>query len=146
MRVQNLTALVCAALVAAATAVSAADIPGPVLDPYLQVQTALAADSLSGAQTAAKALSAQAAKLGPALKTVLAPADKLAAAADIKAARTAFGELSDAMIGIAGAGTGGKGVRVAYCPMVKKSWLQKDGEIANPYYGSSMLRCGEFTK
>jgi hypothetical protein len=145
MRIRPLTAFVFATFVAA-TAAMAADIPGAVLDPYIQVQTALAADSLSGAQTAAKALSAQAGKLGPALKAVLAPADKLAGAADIKAARAAFGELSDAMITMAGAGTGGKGVRVAYCPMVKKSWLQKDGEIANPYYGSQMLRCGSFTK
>jgi Cu(I)/Ag(I) efflux system membrane fusion protein len=146
MRLQTPATLVFAALLATASFVSAADIPGSVLDPYLQVQTALAGDSLSGAHTAARALSAQAAKAGPALKAVIAPADKIAAAADIKAARTAFGELSDAMIGIAGAGTGGKGVRVAYCSMVKKSWLQKDGEIANPYYGSAMLRCGEFTK
>ncbi len=146
MRVHALTAAVCAVFVTAATAVSAADIPGPVLDPYLQIQTALAADSLSGAQAAARTLSGQAARLGPALKAVLAPANTLAAAADIKAARAAFGDLSDAIVAIAGSGSGGKGVRVAYCSMVKRSWLQKDGEIANPYYGSAMLRCGEFTK
>ena len=67
-------------------------------------------------------------------------------AADIKAARAAFGDLSDVVLAWAGEGTGGKGVRVAYCPMVKKSWLQTGGEIANPYYGSGMLRCGSFTK
>jgi hypothetical protein len=37
------------------------------------------------------------------------------------------------------------GVRVAYCPMVRKSWVQMDGPLANPYYGSAMLGCGEFT-
>jgi hypothetical protein len=37
-------------------------------------------------------------------------------------------------------------VKVAYCPMVRKSWLQKDGTISNPYYGSSMQTCGEFKK
>lgn len=33
-----------------------------------------------------------------------------------------------------------------YCPMVKGGggdWLQLDEALANPYYGSSMLRCGE---
>src|SRR5690606_34526767 len=33
-----------------------------------------------------------------------------------------------------------------YCPMVKGGggdWLQASGELANPYYGSEMLRCGE---
>jgi Cu(I)/Ag(I) efflux system membrane fusion protein len=146
MFTRRLTTCVVAVLLAGAVPALAEDIPAPVLEPYIQIQTALAADSLSGAQTAAKTLSAQAAKLGPALKVVLVPADKLAAATDIKIARAAFGELSNVMLGLAGDGTGGKGVRVAYCPMVKKSWLQKDGEIANPYYGSSMLRCGEFTK
>ena len=29
----------------------------------------------------------------------------------------------------------------AYCPMHKRSWLQPDGEIGNPYGG--MPRCGE---
>ncbi len=37
-------------------------------------------------------------------------------------------------------------VKKAYCRMVKKFWLQKGDQIANPYYGSSMLRCGEFKK
>jgi hypothetical protein len=35
-------------------------------------------------------------------------------------------------------------VKEAYCPMVKKSWLQKDGSIRNPYYGPAMPTCGEF--
>jgi hypothetical protein len=37
----------------------------------------------------------------------------------------------------------GERPRVAYCPMAKKPWLQDSEEIANPYYGSKMLRCGE---
>jgi hypothetical protein len=36
------------------------------------------------------------------------------------------------------------GVRTAYCPMAKKSWLQKGDTLANPYYGTSMPTCGEF--
>jgi hypothetical protein len=30
--------------------------------------------------------------------------------------------------------------------MVKKSWLQKEPDIRNPYYGTAMLTCGSFTK
>ena len=59
-------------------------------------------------------------------------------AADLKTAREAFGALSDAVIA-AGTAEGWKDIpdlRVAYCPMVKKSWLQKDDVIKNPYYGS----------
>ena len=69
-------------------------------------------------------------------------------AADLKAAREAFGALSDAVIA-AGTAEGWKDVpdlRVAYCPMIKKSWLQKDDVIKNPYYGASMSSCGEIKK
>ena len=38
------------------------------------------------------------------------------------------------------------GYSLAYCPMANENkgahWVQKEGEITNPYYGSSMLRCG----
>jgi len=35
------------------------------------------------------------------------------------------------------------GVNVVFCSMAKGSWLQKEKVIANPYYGSKMLRCDE---
>ena len=35
---------------------------------------------------------------------------------------------------------------VGYCPMVKASWLQTSEELANPYMGEKMLRCGEVTE
>jgi hypothetical protein len=28
--------------------------------------------------------------------------------------------------------------------MVRKSWLQRDAKIRNPYYGTAMSSCGEF--
>lgn len=34
---------------------------------------------------------------------------------------------------------------LAHCPMVNADWLQSSEEIANPYYGSQMLRCGQVT-
>jgi len=36
-------------------------------------------------------------------------------------------------------------VFVAHCPMVKADWLTPTRQIANPYYGSAMLTCGEIT-
>lgn len=36
-----------------------------------------------------------------------------------------------------------EGLQKVNCSMAKADWVQKKGEIANPYYGSSMLRCGE---
>ena len=37
-----------------------------------------------------------------------------------------------------------EGVRVAFCPMQLKPWMQADGAIRNPYYGSRMPTCGSF--
>lgn len=36
-----------------------------------------------------------------------------------------------------------KGLIIAECPMAKAKWIQKEGKISNPYYGSSMLECGQ---
>ena len=40
-----------------------------------------------------------------------------------------------------GAGIG-DAVKVAYCPMVQKYWLQQGDKIQNPYYGKKMSECG----
>ena len=52
---------------------------------------------------------------------------------------TKFGVLSEAidtyMTGLHLTPPGGR-ASVAYCPMVRKPWLQKDETIANPYYGT----------
>ncbi|MGZ5191323.1 MAG: DUF3347 domain-containing protein [Flavisolibacter sp.] len=37
-------------------------------------------------------------------------------------------------------------IYLQYCPMKKASWLSSEKEIRNPYYGSSMLTCGEVTE
>ena len=143
-RVRLVTILVCAVMAAAAS-VRAADVPAPLLDAYLKIGTTLAADKTDGVPAAAKAIAAEAKKLGASGAATLAAAGKMAAAADLKTARAAFGPLSDAVIALAGNGpTASGGARRAYCPMVKKYWLQKGDKIENPYYGSEMLRCGEF--
>ncbi len=35
---------------------------------------------------------------------------------------------------------------VAHCPMKNADWLQQDETIANPYFGSAMLGCGEVNR
>lgn len=69
-------------------------------------------------------------------------AGALTAATSLDAARDAFFDLSKPLVRWRKAVDGDKPV-VAYCPMVKRSWLQPEGELGNPYYGQSMLRCGE---
>ena len=73
-------------------------------------------------------------------------ASSLEKASDLKSAREAFGALTDAVLA-AGNAEGWKdveGVKLTFCPMVNRSWLQKDAQIRNPYYGKAMLTCGEF--
>ncbi len=76
------------------------------------------------------------------LPTLNQSATALAEAQSIDAARDAFYELSKGLVRWRKAAVGDKPV-VAYCSMAKKSWLQPEGELGNPYYGQSMPRCGE---
>jgi hypothetical protein len=68
-------------------------------------------------------------------------AHDLSAANDLEDARTAFAELTKPLVRWHGALVGDRLV-VAYCPMVKRPWLQPDEAIGNPY-DPSMLRCGD---
>lgn len=36
-----------------------------------------------------------------------------------------------------------KDLSTATCPMAKAKWVQKNTSLRNPYYGKSMLECGE---
>jgi hypothetical protein len=66
---------------------------------------------------------------------------------DLKSARNGFGELSDSMIAYLQATRAKRNPPFQfYCPMVKKNWLQPDKNVRNPYYGSSMLTCGDLVQ
>ena len=134
------------ALLMVARVVTATDLPAALIDPYLHVQAALAGDKFDGVTTHAAAIEQAATALGKDGDAIVASAKKLAAATDIAAARTAFGEVSTALTEYAEKTKSGFGadVRVAYCPMVNKPWLTKDKSIRNPYYGAAMLTCGSF--
>ena len=111
--------------------------------PYLHIQLALANDSMDGVADAAQRIVTEAAKLVATAKSIGTAAASISAAADINSARAAFGPLSDALITY-GEEVGFGDLKVAYCPMVRKSWVQDNGAILNPFYGSMMLNCGEF--
>lgn len=105
---------------------------------YETVRQAMLKDSVADAKKAAAALAkdARAAKR----TDVAAKADVVAKSADLKAARAAFGALSDEMIRFRATAKGAKPA-VFTCPMVKKDWLQAKGKVGNPY-DSSMRECG----
>jgi hypothetical protein len=117
-----------------------------IVQSYVAIQEHLAADKLQETKAPARAIATDAAQLGAAGSDIVKAANTLHGASDLNAAREAFGTLTDAVMTL-GAAEGWKDVgdvRLAFCPMVKRSWLQKEKQIRNPYYGSSMLTCGEF--
>ncbi len=127
----------------------------PILTSYLKIHGALAGDTTKGVAAAAKSIAKAAPKLNG--KTVVGEhaahykglpgkiekaAKALGKASSLEQAREAFKELSKPM---AMWGTMSKptGIDVVFCSMAKGSWLQKRGKVLNPYYGKSMLHCGE---
>ena len=129
----------------------------PLMAPYYKIHAALAGDTDKGVKAAAKELAKMAGKVKAVAKKVKGKhaehykglpdkiqqaAKRVAAAKDLKAQREAFKKLSQPLAMWV---TMSKpaGVNVVFCSMAKGSWLQKDKTIANPYYGASMLRCGE---
>jgi Cu(I)/Ag(I) efflux system membrane fusion protein len=147
-----MTRFVAAAIVAvllfSGTSLQASDAMKAIIASYMDVHAHLFTDKMDGVKPAAAAIAVQASSMGAGGAAMAAAAKRMEAAADLKAARDAFGALSDAVIA-AGKAEGWKDVpdiKVAYCPMVNKSWLQKDGSIRNPYYGPAMPTCGEFKK
>jgi len=58
--------------------------------------------------------------------------------------RKNFKQVSQAMIAmISKVGHELPTVKVVFCPMASASWLQTKSDIENPYFGMSMLNCGE---
>jgi Cu(I)/Ag(I) efflux system membrane fusion protein len=127
----------------------------PVLAGYIVVQEALAADSLERVEETATAIADAAAKLDGANltgehaeryrnlpATIVSASRELAKAPSIETARDALKGLSRPMAMWATMSSLA-GVDVVFCPMANASWLQRAGDIKNPYYGSGMLACGE---
>ncbi len=96
---------------------------------YEKVRSALAADDLAAARTAAGDLGEEGAAL--------------AKSSSLKEARAVFEKLSDKAKQLA---AGQSGYYVAHCPMLKKDWVQTSEKIANPYGGKEMATCGEIKK
>ncbi|MFC1693092.1 efflux RND transporter periplasmic adaptor subunit [Candidatus Latescibacterota bacterium] len=77
---------------------------------------------------------------------------QIADAEDINASRTTFIHLSHSMINVAKMfGTSGSESTYRFhCPMADNNkgadWLQNKSELENPFYGSSMLKCGELVE
>ena len=115
------------------TAAEPADFPTQLAE-YVRAQTALAADDFDGARSALSGLIAIADPSVRPLAEVAARAD------DIESMRADFKPLSEFLAGM----DLPAGYARAYCPMYDggSNWVQIDGPVRNPYYGSEMLTCG----
>jgi len=101
---------------------------------YVDVQVALAADDYEQAQVALTTLATIA-------DAATAPLVRSASSAeDIETLRARFKPLSEYLA----AQDLPEGYARAYCPMYDggSNWVQADGPVRNPYYGSAMLTCG----
>jgi len=139
----KVTVIAVAVLLVGVTA--CAELPEDIVAPYLRIQLALANDSTNGVTDAAASIVVEAKKLGDAANMIAVTAQSMVTAIDIESTRSVFGPLSDALIKY-GEDVGFGELKVAYCPMVQKFWVQEDGDIINPFYGSAMLNCGTLTR
>ncbi len=104
------------------------------LESYVMAQEALAADNFDDARAALESLSVMADPVTQPLVRSAAGAD------DIVTMRARFKPLSEYLAAL----DLPQGFARAYCPMYDdgSNWVQRDGPVRNPYYGSEMLTCG----
>ena len=109
------------------TPASGAAMPASIVEPYLKIEVALANDTIDEVKANAGNLATAATAFGsPAMKIDMA-AVQLSATTDLAAARDRFGALSEAIVTYMDGLhlTAPEGVRVAFCPMKLKPWLQE---------------------
>jgi hypothetical protein len=107
---------------------------GGQLQVYVRAQEALAGDNFNDAKAALDALAGVTDAMAAPLARAAAGAD------DITMMRERFKPLSEFVAAL----DLPQGFARAYCPMYDggSNWVQRDGPIRNPYYGSGMLTCG----
>lgn len=127
----------------------------PLYEQYLVIQDALSKDTTQGVKAAAQKIAAQAKRLDPSTvtgehaahfkmlpKNIREGALAVAGAKDLASAREAFKALSRP-VAMWAQMSKPEGAYVMFCSMAKSSWVQTGADVRNPYYGQSMLTCGE---
>jgi hypothetical protein len=125
---------------AAASALARENQPA-LLPLYEKVAIALSDDDLTGAETAARNLAAEAVNAHHG--AIARSATAVAQADDLGNARTSFKTLSTEAIALA---KHTQGCFILTCPMAQAEWVQSTRTVANPYLGKDMLNCGEVTE
>jgi len=133
----------------------------PLLEAYFQVKNALVKDDFRTAITLSKTIPQALSKISESpgsttqnqqwetiKKDIQAAEKQLSAAKDISSVRTHFSSLSTPMLALVeNFGASQEEIYKDFCPMAFGNkggyWLSEVKEIANPYFGASMLTCGE---
>ncbi|MCV9388562.1 efflux RND transporter periplasmic adaptor subunit [Reichenbachiella ulvae] len=133
----------------------------PLIRNYLDIKSALADDDFARAQSESSTFSKKLSEVEMKVfkgeshmtwmesQTVLMPiARALAASSDITSLRNQFIQLSDEMIELVQIFQPyNEALYIQHCPMANSNqgadWISSEKEILNPYYGASMLKCGE---
>ncbi len=114
-----------------------------IFDDYLKIGAALSQDQHSEAAKHAKNMKTTVSDSNnQKVKDELLPAiENLSSSKDLETARKSYEQLSSKLNAV----KKDLGIQADeyYCPMVKKTWLQKDSKIMNPYAGKDMASCGE---
>lgn len=123
------------------------DMLNAVYQQYSNLTKALVASDMAKAKLAANAIETGAKEIKGA-SLVSAAANKIAAAKDLDAQRSAFSGLSNQLISLLKqSGMSSGKLYVDFCPMALNNkgayWISGIKEIRNPYFGDKMLSCGE---
>ncbi|MRX67780.1 Protein of unknown function [Flavobacterium resistens] len=76
------------------------------------------------------------------VKKLTADAKNISATTDLKKQRETFKSLSKSTYDLIKVSSPDQPIYKQYCPMADADWLSKEKAVKNPYYGSSMLTCG----
>jgi hypothetical protein len=76
------------------------------------------------------------------MKKLTADAKSISSTTDLKKQRDSFKSLSKSTYDLIKVSSPEQPIYKQYCPMADADWLSKEKAVKNPYYGSSMLTCG----
>lgn len=76
------------------------------------------------------------------VKKLTADAKSISTTTDLKKQRETFKSLSKSTYDLIKVSSPEQPIYKQYCPMADADWLSKEKAVKNPYYGSSMLTCG----
>ncbi len=121
---------------------------GTILTPYLAIGETLSEDSVDslGELGAAVVEATQPSSEQPGADEILAAAGRIASP-DIATARLMYRKMSEGVIDwLAAHPDQREGLVLIHCPMTFNNegayWVQREGQLTNPYEGAMMLRCG----